>query len=100
MQDWNNDNNASGNAIRGRIFMDRPLILVDPLPRTLDIICEPEVRKRLEALGRLVISEDKRMSDEMVERHLPEAVMLIGQTPMPRARIEAARQLKAIFNVE
>ena len=51
---------------------DRPLILVDPLPRTLDVICEPDVRKRLEALGRLVVSEDKQMPDEMVDRLLPD----------------------------
>jgi phosphoglycerate dehydrogenase-like enzyme len=79
---------------------DRPLILVDPLPRTLDVICEPDVRRRLEALGRLVISENRPMPDEMVDRLLPEAAILIGQTAMPRARIDRAPNLKAIFNVE
>jgi phosphoglycerate dehydrogenase-like enzyme len=79
---------------------DRPLILVDPLPRTLDVICEPDVRRRLEALGRLVVSEDKPMPDEMVDRLLPEAALLIGQTAMPKARIDRAPNLKAIFNVE
>lgn len=79
---------------------DRPLILVDPLPRTLDLICEPDVRRRLESLGRLVISEDKSMPDEMVDRLLPDTAILIGQTAMPRARIDRAPNLKAIFNVE
>src|SRR5262245_14848325 len=79
---------------------DRPLILVDPLPRTLDVICEPDVRTRLEALGRLVVSEDKQMPDEMVDRLLPEASLLIGQTAMPKARLDRAPKLKAIFNVE
>ncbi len=79
---------------------DRPLILVDPLPRTLDVICEPEVRARLEALGRLVVSEDKQMADEMVDRLLPEASILIGQTAMPKARLDRAPKLRAIFNVE
>lgn len=78
----------------------RPLILVDPLPRTLDVICEPDVRRRLEALGRLVISEDKPMPDEMMDRLLPEAAILIGQTAMPKARIDRAPNLKAIFNIE
>ena len=77
-----------------------PLILVDPLPRTLDVICEPDVRKRLEALGELVISEDKKMPDAEVDRLLPEAAILIGQTAMPKARLEQAPKLKAIFNVE
>lgn len=44
---------------------DRPLILVDPLPRTLNLICGPEVRRRPEALGRLVVSEGKAMPDEI-----------------------------------
>jgi phosphoglycerate dehydrogenase-like enzyme len=79
---------------------DRPLILVDPLPRTLDLICEPDVRGRLESLGRLVISEDKKMPDEMVERVLPETAILIGQTAMPKERLDRAPNLKAIFNVE
>ncbi|WP_119304101.1 hydroxyacid dehydrogenase [Dongia deserti] len=79
---------------------DRPLILIDPLPRTLDVICEQDVRRRLEALGRLVVSEDKPMPDDMVDRLLPEAAILIGQTAMPKARIDRAPNLKAIFNVE
>src|SRR5215475_10097237 len=79
---------------------DRPLILIDPLPRTLDVICEPDVRKRLEALGRLVISEDKPMGAEEVDRLLPEAEILIGQTAMPKARLDRATKLRAIFNVE
>ncbi|HVO02663.1 MAG TPA: hydroxyacid dehydrogenase [Candidatus Cybelea sp.] len=79
---------------------DRPLILIDPLPRTLDVICEPDVRQRLEALGRLVISEAKPMPAEEVDRLLPETEILIGQTAMPKARLDRAPKLKAIFNVE
>ncbi len=78
----------------------KPLVIVDPLPRTLDVICDPETRRRLDALGRLVISEDRPMPDEELERLLPEAALLIGQTAMPRARLDRAPNLKAIFNVE
>lgn len=78
----------------------KPLVVVDPLPRTLEVICDAETRRRLEALGRLAISEDRPMPDEEVERLLPEAALLIGQTAMPRARIDRAPNLKAIFNVE
>ncbi|HET6439592.1 MAG TPA: hydroxyacid dehydrogenase [Anaeromyxobacter sp.] len=78
----------------------QPLILVDPLPRTLDSICDAETRARLSALGRLAVSEDRPMPDEEVERLLPEASILIGQTAMPRARLDRAKNLKAIFNVE
>jgi phosphoglycerate dehydrogenase-like enzyme len=77
-----------------------PLVLVDPLPRTLDSICDAPTRARLSALGRLVVSEDRPMPDEEVDRLLPEAAILIGQTAMPRERLDRARNLKAIFNVE
>ena len=80
--------------------MGKPLILVDPLPRTLDLICDAETRRRLENLGELVISEDAPMSDETVERHIAEATLIIGQTAMPRERLERAKNLRAIFNVE
>src|ERR1700679_3313030 len=80
--------------------MDKPLILIDPAPRTLDEICDAATPRRLESLGRLVISEDRAMPDDMVDRHLPETVLLFGQTAMPRERIARAGRLKAIFNVE
>lgn len=79
---------------------DQPLVIVDPLPRTLDSICDAETRRRLEALGRLAVSEARPMPDEELERLLPEAALLIGQTAMPRARLDRAPRLKAIFNVE
>ncbi|MGL4198526.1 MAG: hydroxyacid dehydrogenase, partial [Allorhizobium sp.] len=46
--------------------MSRTVILVDPLPRTLDLIMEPAVRARLEALGEVIVSEDRPMSAEEV----------------------------------
>ena len=76
------------------------LILVDPLPRTLDLICDAETRARLERLGELVVSEDAPMPAETVDRLLPEAELIIGQTDMPRERIDRAPKLRAIFNVE
>lgn len=80
--------------------MSRSIILVDPLPRTLDLIMEPSVRARLEALGDVVVSEDRPMSYDEVERYLPDTVMIFGQTDMPRERLDRAPRLKAIINVE
>ncbi len=80
--------------------MDKPLILIDPLPRTLDAICDGPTRQRLENLGRIVISEERAMPAEMVDKHLPQTVLLFGQTDMPRERILRAPKLQAIFNVE
>jgi phosphoglycerate dehydrogenase-like enzyme len=80
--------------------MSRNIILVDPLPRTLDLIMEPAVRARLEALGEMVVSEDRPMPADEVERYLPETVLIFGQTDMPRVRLDRAPRLKAIINVE
>jgi phosphoglycerate dehydrogenase-like enzyme len=76
------------------------MILVDPLPRTLAMICDAPTLARLEALGPLVVHEDGPMPDELVEEHLPEAVAIVGQTAMPAARLERAPKLRAIVNVE
>jgi phosphoglycerate dehydrogenase-like enzyme len=79
---------------------DRPLILVDPWPRTLERICDPDTHARLEALGRLVVHEDGRMPADMIERHLPEAVAIVGQTDLDAGRLARAPRLRAILNVE
>lgn len=80
--------------------MAKPVILVDPLPRTLDLIMEPSVRARLENLGRLIVAEDKPMADDVIEAHLPETVLVIGQTSLPRERLDRAPKLRGIINVE
>ncbi len=77
-----------------------PLILVDPLPRTLDLICDAPTRAKLEGLGRVVVHETSAMPDSKVEEHLPETVILMGQTHMDAARLRRAKKLRAIINVE
>ena len=76
------------------------VVLVDPLPRTLDLIADPLTRARFERLGKLVISDARKMPDHMVDQLLPETVLIIGQTAMPQERLDRAPKLKAIFNVE
>src|SRR5918994_768773 len=78
----------------------RPLILVDPLPRTLPMICAPDVRARLEALGRLEVSDAAPMDPARVDALLPEAVALIGQTDLPAERIARAERLRVLINIE
>ena len=80
--------------------MSEPLILVDPHPRTLAQICDAPTRRRLEALGRLVVHEDGPMPAAMVEQHLPEAELIFGQTDLPAERLARATKLRAIVNVE
>ena len=77
-----------------------PLILVDPWPRTLAMICDPPTRARLESLGRLVVHEDGAMPDALVDEWLPQAAAVLGQTALPASRLERAPELRAIVNVE
>jgi phosphoglycerate dehydrogenase-like enzyme len=39
-------------------------------------------------------------SAEQIDRHLPDAIALIGQSPLDRARLDRAPRLRAVFNVE
>ncbi len=80
--------------------MTQPLILVDPLPRTLDLICDDQTRRKFESLGRIIAHESGPMPDDMVEQHLPDTTILVGQTRMDTARLKRAVNLKAIINVE
>ncbi|HEV7893208.1 MAG TPA: hydroxyacid dehydrogenase [Pyrinomonadaceae bacterium] len=76
------------------------IILLDPHPRPLDLIFSPEDKARLERLGRVVWHEGSPAPEEHVEKYLPETVAIIGQTPMPRERLERAPRLRMIANVE
>ena len=58
--------------------MSRNIVLVDPLPRTLDLIMEPKIRARLEALGEVVISEEHQMPDAQVD---DKAIVIMASDP-------------------
>jgi phosphoglycerate dehydrogenase-like enzyme len=78
-----------------------PLIVIDPQPRGLGEIFDAESWARLRALGELAIHEgDGRMPAEQLEPLLPRMDLLIGQTDMPKARLDRAQKLRAIVNVE
>jgi phosphoglycerate dehydrogenase-like enzyme len=81
--------------------MIKPLIVIDPQPRGLEEIFEPTVWARLESLGELAIHDGPgRMPAECFEPHLPDMALLIGQSDMPKARLDRAPRLRAIVNVE
>jgi phosphoglycerate dehydrogenase-like enzyme len=75
-------------------------ILLDPHPRTIDLIFSAEDKARLERLGRVIWHEGAPAPDELIEQHLPNTVAIIGQTPMPRERLDRAPHLRMIANVE
>ena len=81
--------------------MARPLIVIDPQPRSLAEIFEPAVWARMENLGELAVHDGSgRMPAARFDSYLPEMELLIGQSDMPRARLDRAPKLRAIVNVE
>lgn len=79
---------------------DRPLILFDPHPRSIAQIFDAATKRRLEALGHVIWHDGSPATDEYLDRHLAEAVALVGQTALPKERLDKAPKLKVIFNVE
>jgi phosphoglycerate dehydrogenase-like enzyme len=77
------------------------IILFDPYPRPIDLIFAPHDKERLEQMGRVVWHDgDTRASDDFIDEHLPHAMALVGQSDMPKERLDRAPHLRAIFNVE
>jgi phosphoglycerate dehydrogenase-like enzyme len=80
--------------------MSKPSIVIDPLPRTMAMIFDAEAQRRLASIADLTVFDTARMTPEMLEAALPDAEILIGQSDMPRERLQRAKRLQAIFNVE
>ncbi len=78
----------------------KPKAVVDMHPRTLELLFNPGDLKRLKSSVSMTVWEGSRMPADQAEKHLPDASFIIGQTALPRERLERAQQLKAIINVE
>ncbi len=78
----------------------KPVILLDTHPRPIDLIFDAGTKARLGALGDVIWHDGSPASDEHIESHLPETVALIGQSALPRERLDRAPKLKVVFNVE
>jgi len=78
----------------------RPVILLDPYPRPLDLIFDPATRARLDGLGDVIWRDGPPAEPGHIDRHLPETDILIGQCALPRERLDRAPRLRAVFNVE
>ena len=78
----------------------RPLILLDPHPRPIDLIFDAPTKARIEQLDEVVWHDGAPADDPHIDRYLPEAVALIGQSALPKERLDRAPKLKVVFNVE
>ena len=80
--------------------MTQPTFLLDPFPRTREMILDDKSWAELESRGRIVSHFGARMPGAMVDVHLPEATIVIGQTALDGHRLDAAKQLRAVINVK
>jgi phosphoglycerate dehydrogenase-like enzyme len=76
------------------------IILLDLYPRPIDLIFSSQDKARLERLGRVVWHDSSPAPDTLIEQHLPNTTAIIGQTAMPRDRLDRAPHLRMIANVE
>ena len=76
------------------------VILLDPHPRRIGRIFDEPTKRRIERLGRVLWHDGSPAPSEHIDRHLPHAIALIGQSPLDRARLDRAPHLRAVFNVE
>jgi phosphoglycerate dehydrogenase-like enzyme len=76
------------------------IILLDPYPRPIDLIFSSQDKARLERLGRVIWHDGPQAPDALIDEHLPNTIAIIGQTPMPRDRLDRAPHLRMIANVE
>lgn len=81
--------------------MTLPLILIDPDPRNRAMILSDDAWAELNAMAHVVAWLDGgRMPRHLVEQHLPEASVIIGQTHLDAADIARASNLRAVINVK
>ncbi|MCP4379824.1 MAG: hydroxyacid dehydrogenase [Hyphomicrobiales bacterium] len=78
----------------------KPTILFDPFPRNEEMVFDEAVASELAELSNLVTHFGSRAPDELVDDILPEVDIIVGQTAMPKERLERAPNLKAILNVK
>ena len=76
------------------------VIILDPFPRYSHVIFSPEDKRRLEALGRVMWYDGGPAPDAHIDQNLPNAVAVLGQSAMPRERVDRAPHLRLIVNIE
>jgi len=75
-------------------------IFLAPHPRSLTEIFHPADLEHLRTLGELVIHEQADLDEDVFQKLVTPADIIIGQFDLPQSRLERIPQLKAIFNVE
>src|ERR1017187_9805637 len=76
------------------------VFILDPYPRYSHVIFSPEDKQRLEALGRVMWHDGSPAPDSHIDQNLANAVAVLGQSAMPRERLDRAPHLRLIVNIE
>ena len=77
----------------------KPIILVDPFPRTMELIFSKDKLNYLNSKFKL-IKRGKILEKDFYERNIENAKFIIGQPTLELSTLKKAKKLKAIFNVE
>lgn len=78
----------------------KPKAIFDGYPRTVELLFTDADLARLKSLVDLTVWTGGLMPAELVDAHLPDVAVVIGQTALPRERLARAGRLKSIINVE
>ncbi len=79
---------------------EKPVLILDPHPRPVDQNITPEAMTRLTSFFDVKSWTGEPMPSYELEKHLPEATVIIGQTDLPSERLKHAPKLKGILNIE
>ncbi len=75
-------------------------VVACPFPQSLETVFLPEHLEELKSVTDFRFLGDGPVDEKILDKHIEEAFALIGQMPLPLERLEKARNLKVIFNVE
>ena len=78
----------------------KPLIIFDPFPRNEEMVFTQDVELELNKISNLITYFGSRAPDKLIEENLSEVEIIVGQTCMPKERLDMATKLKAIINVK
>ncbi len=76
------------------------VFILDPFPRFSDVIFSAQDKRRLESLGRVMWHDGSPAPAAHIDDNLSNAVALLGQSAMPRERLDRAPNLRLIVNIE
>ena len=77
----------------------KPTILVDPFPRTMELIFSKDKLNYLKSNYKL-IKRNNLAEENFYNKNISEAKFIIGQPTLKLSTLKKAKKLKAIFNVE